>query len=275
MFVHPVALTYASAPSAIDPAETPVHMLVSKGCGGALAAYPAQLPFVFSCSRVPCLPGESNTFSGGAPTKSDVLAWSSLGAGLAERLADVGYVALVPDMFWRIERRFERKDESGMADAFAVVQRFGYGAAAGDIEATHRHLLSMPECNGRVGCWVFASAAASRSPPPRPAGWAAAARTPPSATTGRQSTACRPGRPAGVPHPLPLRGQRRFIPRDKIAEVEAAVAGRPGAEVYHYEAGHAFSNWDAPSAYVQTAADVAWGRTLGFLGRHLGPGQQA
>jgi len=34
--------------------------------------------------------------------------------------------------------------------------------------------------------------------------------------------------------PLPV---SRRIPRDKIAEVEAAVAGRPGVEVYHYEAG--------------------------------------
>ncbi len=32
---------------------------------------------------------------------------------IAEQLAEVGYTTLAPDMFWRIERRFERQDESG------------------------------------------------------------------------------------------------------------------------------------------------------------------
>src|SRR5687768_1915264 len=57
--------------------------------------------------------------------------------GLAERLAGEGYVTLVPDMFWRLEPRFERKDESGMADAFAMVQRFDRDKGIADIQATH------------------------------------------------------------------------------------------------------------------------------------------
>src|SRR6266700_7112157 len=90
--------------------------------------------------------------------------------GLAERLAEVGYVAIVPDMFWRIEPRFERKDESGMADAFAIVQRFDRDAGVADIAATHAHLLALPECTGKIGAvgfclggaLAFACAATSR-----------------------------------------------------------------------------------------------------------------
>jgi hypothetical protein len=44
--------------------------------------------------------------------------------------------------------------------------------------------------------------------------------------------------------------------------VEAAVSGRPGVALYRYEAGHAFSNWDAQSLYNKEAANLAWERTL-------------
>src|SRR3954471_9865309 len=53
--------------------------------------------------------------------------------GLADRLAAAGYVALVPDMFWRLEARFERKDESGMGDAFGMIQRFDFDTAPADV----------------------------------------------------------------------------------------------------------------------------------------------
>src|SRR3954464_10438305 len=75
--------------------------------------------------------------------------------GLAERMAGAGYVTLVPDMFWRIEPRFERKDEAGMADAFAMVQKFDFTTAVTDIQATHAHLLGMKECTGKVGATGF------------------------------------------------------------------------------------------------------------------------
>ena len=60
-----------------------------------------------------------------------------------------------------------------------------------------------------------------------------------------------------------------FIPEESIAEVEAAVADKPHVEVHRYAAGHAFSNWDAPSMYDEAAAALAWGRTLEFLAANL------
>ncbi|HEX4905760.1 MAG TPA: dienelactone hydrolase family protein, partial [Acidimicrobiales bacterium] len=60
-----------------------------------------------------------------------------------------------------------------------------------------------------------------------------------------------------------------FIPEEKIAEVEAAVAGKPNVVFHRYDAGHAFSNWDAPSMYDEAAAELAWSRTLDFLATHL------
>ena len=56
----------------------------------------------------------------------------------------------------------------------------------------------------------------------------------------------------------------------RYARIEAVVAC-PGVELHRCAApaGHAFSNFDAPSFYHQPAADEAWGRTRAFLDRHL------
>ena len=191
--------------------------------------------------------------------------------GLAERLAGEGYVVLVPDMFWRLEPRFERKDESGMQDAFAMVQRFDSAAAPGDIAATHAHLLAMDECTGKVGAVGFClggtltllAAATSRVD----------GRGPDAAVSyygsGNNDLL---GMLDEVECPILFHYGARdpFIPEDKIAEVEAAIADRPHMSLERYDAGHAFSNWDAPSMYDEAAAALAWSRTLDFFRTHLG-----
>lgn len=190
--------------------------------------------------------------------------------GLAERLADVGYVTLVPDMFWRVERRFERQGESGMGEAFAVLQKFDFGAAAGDIQAAHAHLLAMPECLGRMavmgfclgGALAFAAATSSR----------VEGRGPDAAVCYYGSAINKMLDQVGhleCPTLFHYGDKDPYIPPEKIAEVERAVGGRPGIEIYHYDAGHAFSNWDAPSMYDDVAAATAWSRSLDFLADHL------
>ena len=191
--------------------------------------------------------------------------------GLAEKLADAGYVTLVPDMFWRIEPRFERKDESGIGDAFAIVQKFDWETAIPDIQATHAHLLAMDECTGKVGTVGFclggglAFAAATRS-----------------RVDGRGPDAAVPyyGSPVNsqlgfvdhleCPTMFHYGNNDAFIPEEQIAEVEQAVSGKDHVVFHRYDAGHAFSNWDAPSMYQAEAAELAWSRTLEFFRTHLG-----
>lgn len=190
--------------------------------------------------------------------------------GLAERLAGEGYVVLVPDMFWRLEPRFERKDESGMADAFAMVQRFDPELGAADIQAAHAHLLAMPECSGKIGAVGFCLGGTLT--------FACAAR---SRVDGRGIDAAVSYYGSGNNDLLGLLDEVRcpllfqygaedpFIPTDKIDEVDRAVAGRPGMELRRYAAGHAFSNWDAPSMYQEAAATEAWATTLAWFDQHL------
>lgn len=191
--------------------------------------------------------------------------------GLAEKLAAEGYVALAPDMFWRIEPRFERKDESGFADAVAMMQKYDLSKAAGDIQATHAHLLGLPECTGKVGAIGFCLGGALS--------WLAATT---STVDGKGIDAAVPYYGSGIndmldqadrltcPAMFHYGANDPFIPTENIDAVEAAVAGKPGVEFHRYDAGHAFSNWDAPSMYDEAAATLAWSRTMAFLARTLG-----
>ncbi len=189
---------------------------------------------------------------------------------LSSRLAGEGYVVLAPDMFWRIEPRFERKDESGIGEAFAIVQKFDFEQGVADIHATHAHLMGMSECTGKIGAvgfclgggLAFAAAALSR-------------------VDGRGIDAAVPyyGSPVNgllehadkveCPVLFHYGDEDAFIPMNLIEEVEAAFADRGDVEVLHYPAGHAFSNSDAPSMYNADAAAQAWERTVAFFDRTL------
>jgi carboxymethylenebutenolidase len=192
--------------------------------------------------------------------------------GLAERLAAAGYLVLAPDMFWRIERRFERKDESGMAEGIERVQQLDFELAGSDITATLAHMRGMPACNGKVGGVGFCLGGTLAYL------FAATSRVDghgPDAVVSYYGSAIRGmlGMAEKVECPILFHyGDRDpFIPAEDIEAVEQAMAGRPDATVYRYDAGHAFSNWDAPSMYEEASARVAWDRTIQFLDDHLRP----
>ena len=190
--------------------------------------------------------------------------------GLADKLAGEGYVVLVPDMFWRIERRFERKDESGMAEAFAIMQQLDFETAAEDIASTHAHLLQMSECTGKVGAVGFclggtlAFSAAGRS---QVDGEGIDAAVSYYGSGNNDLLGLLPS--VHCPMLFHYGAEDPFIPEEKIVEVEQAVADRADITVHRYAAGHAFSNWDAPSMYQEAAATEAWARTLAFFAAHL------
>lgn len=184
---------------------------------------------------------------------------------LSDRLAAAGYVALAPDVFWRIEPRFERKDESGMGDAFAIVQKYDAELGVADIQAAATHLRGMGECTGKIGAVGFCLGGGLAYAAGAFADADAVVSYYGSAVNGMLEHAER------ITNPIMFHygDNDPFIPKENIDEVEQTFAGKANVEFYRYDAGHAFSNADAPSMYNAEAAALAWDRTLEFFGRTL------
>lgn len=185
--------------------------------------------------------------------------------GICDRLAGEGYVALAPDVFWRSEKRFERKDESGMQDGMALAQELDFGLAAQDAAAAVAHLRGLPATTGRVGAIGFCLGGTLTY----------------LCATSTDVDAAVPYYGSGI-HDMLDRADRLtcptlfhygdhdpYIPGEQIQMIEQALAGRSNVTVQHHDAGHAFSNWDAPSMYDERAATEAWEQTRAFLALNL------
>ena len=184
-----------------------------------------------------------------------------------------GSSPLVPDMFWRIEPRFERKDESGMGDAFAMVQRSTSQLGVADIKATHAHLARHARVHRedrRHGVLPRRRRSPS-SPPPLQPGRRQGHRCRRLLLRLRHQRPARPRRPAHLPDAVPLRRERPVHPRGQDRRGRAGRRGpSPTSTILRYDAGHAFSNADAPSMYNAEAADTGLGPHARLLRRPPG-----
>jgi carboxymethylenebutenolidase len=76
---------------------------------------------------------------------------------ITDGLAGQGFLAICPDLFWRIEPGVDITDrtEAEWKKAFALMNAFDAGAGVKDIAATLARIRSDPGCNGRVGAVGF------------------------------------------------------------------------------------------------------------------------
>jgi carboxymethylenebutenolidase len=73
--------------------------------------------------------------------------------GIADDLAAQGYLAICPDLFWRIEPGIDITDQSEAewAKAFELYTAFNVDKGIEDIAATIKTIRANPGCNGKVG----------------------------------------------------------------------------------------------------------------------------
>jgi carboxymethylenebutenolidase len=186
---------------------------------------------------------------------------------VAADLAALGYVVVVPELFWRIAPGWSSShDEAGLSASVGVAGKFDAELGLSDVLATLAHLRSLPEADGRAGVFGFCLGGSLA--------YAAAAQGDPDAAVSFYGS--------NVPGNLPLLDRITcpiqfhfgaldpYIPLAGVRLLEEAVAAHEGAEIHlQPDAGHAFHNHVAPMFHQPEAAAAAWALTTKFLGRVL------
>lgn len=188
-----------------------------------------------------------------------------------ERLAELGYVAMAPDLYRRMQPGlvFEH-DEAGIQEAMQAVQRLDGEGAVEDAAVALRALRALPEVGGAaVGAVGFCLGG-------RLAFGLGAAADPDTIVcyygSGIADALDDAAAAITCPALFHFGGEDPYIPRSDADKVAAAVDARPDWEIAIQEdGGHAFDNHEAPMFHRPAAAARAWELTRDFLARTLGP----
>jgi carboxymethylenebutenolidase len=186
----------------------------------------------------------------------------------AERLAELGYVALAPDLYRRTDPGVEfDHDQEGLQRAFVAAGSLDHEGAVEDAIIALQHLRGLPEVRGPVAVLGFCLGGTLA--------FEVAVQADPDAAVcyygSGVADALVYGERVECPVLFHYGAQDPYIPLEQAERVAAAAAERPSWESHiPPDAGHAFDNHDAPMFYRPEAADRAWALTSKFLERELG-----
>jgi carboxymethylenebutenolidase len=188
---------------------------------------------------------------------------------LSQWVAEMGFLALCPDLFWRQEPGVELDPDAGQDQwdkAFALYKGFDQAKGVEDIAATIAAARAHPACNGKVATMGFCLGGLMAC--------RAAIATDADAHVSYYGVGIEGllGEAAKITRPLLMHiaEKDRFVPPEAQAQILAALAGHPQVTCHVYPGvDHAFARLNAHS-YDARAATIANGRTAEFLVVHLG-----
>jgi carboxymethylenebutenolidase len=185
-----------------------------------------------------------------------------------DKLAERGYLAVAPDLYWRQEPGVDLNvtSQADWDHGLSLYQAYDRDSGVTDIKDTIDAVRSLPECNGKVALLGYCLGAlmvfmtAVRKDGIDAAIWFHGAETEKYL-----------GEVDGLHAPIlmHLAEEDEFISKAAQAEMRAAMAKKPNATVYSYPGqNHAFSRYNGKH-YNAVAAHLANGRTSEFLNRQL------
>ncbi|WBV44128.1 dienelactone hydrolase family protein [Pseudoroseomonas cervicalis] len=187
---------------------------------------------------------------------------------LSDWVADMGFIAICPDLFWRQEPGVQLTDGSKEEwdRAFALMNGFDQQKGIEDLKATLAAVRVMPGCNGRAGTMGFclggrlAFMMATESDADCNISYYGVG------IEGLLDGVSRVGKPL-LMHIAEL---DRFVPEDARKKILAGVGGNAQIAAHVYPGvDHAFARMGGHS-WDGRAATIANGRTAELLARCLG-----
>jgi carboxymethylenebutenolidase len=189
---------------------------------------------------------------------------------VTDGLAAQGYLAICPDLFWRIEPDIDitDKSETEWKRAFELFNAFDVEAGVGDIAATIAHIRKDGACNGKVGAVGYCLGGQLA--------FLTATRTDADASVSYYGVGLenRIAEAEKLTHPLLMHiaEEDQFVPKAAQAVILAALKDHPQIEIHTYPGcDHAFAR-EGGEHYDEAAAKLANGRTLQFFQRTLSDG---
>ena len=186
--------------------------------------------------------------------------------GKADWLASQGYLAIAPDLFWRLEPGVELTDktEAEWARAFDLMKRFDGAKGVGDIQATltlARQAFGLKKV-GAMGYCLGGLLA-----------YLTGCNTDSDASVGYYGVSIEQqlAQAANAKHPVMLHiaGKDQFVPPAAQDAIKAGLSGNPLFEIHVYaEQDHAFTRVGG-AHYDADAAKVAAARTIAFFDKAL------
>jgi len=184
-----------------------------------------------------------------------------------DELAEQGFIAVAPDLFWRQEPGVDLgvTSEPDWQHGLRLYQAYDRDAGVKDVKDTVAAAAELPDCTGKVAVLGYCLGGLMS--------FLTAARTKVDAAVAYHGgdTEKYLDEVDGLDAPLlmHLADEDEFISKPAQAEIKAAFSGKPNATIYSYAGqNHAFSRHKG-AHYNAAAASLANGRTHEFLKRVL------
>jgi carboxymethylenebutenolidase len=178
----------------------------------------------------------------------------------ASWVADLGFIALCPDLFWRIEPGIDITDktEAEWKRAFALLQKFDHAKGIEDLQASVAAARKLPGANGKVGTMGYCLGGRLA--------FVMAEQSDADVNISYYGVALDEllGGLANVKKPLivHIADKDEYFPPEARAKLIAATKGHPQIRTYVYpNADHAFArvggiHWDGRSAAIANGRSV-------------------
>lgn len=185
-----------------------------------------------------------------------------------DELAEQGFIALAPDLFWRQEPGVDLSvtSENDWNHGLQLYLAFDRDAGVRDIEDTIAAAHTLPGCNGQVAVLGYCLGALMA--------FMTSVRSKVEATVAYHGSDTEKYlNEAGslqAPLLMHLAEEDEFIPKAAQEQIKEALAGKKNTSVYTYPGQkHAFSRHGG-AHYDAASATLARKRTYDFLRQHLG-----